>query len=236
MEGEHEVGKRRTYAHCVTRARTKGRSAALREERLFVSTTPGLEPALLDELREWTPVVSAVPGGAELAGPPGLYQKLNLHLRTASRVLVRVATFQAKDLHTFAAGLGRVPLGRFRRPAEPLWIEATTRRSRLSHTGALRDAAARTWGGPVGIAGVSAPIDEDDSGGGQTVRVQLRIEEDLCTVSIDSTGEILHRRGYRQEISRAPLRETLAAGILRLATYRGDEPLWDPMCGSGTLP
>lgn len=52
---------------------------------------------------------------------------------------------------------------------------------------------------------------------------------------VDSSGELLYRRGYRQEVSRAPLRETLAAGLLRLAQHRPTEPLWDPLCGSGTL-
>ena len=62
-----------------------------------------------------------------------------------------------------------------------------------------------------------------------------RVEGDTCTVSADTSGEPLHRRGYRQEVSRAPLRETLAAGILVLAGYDGVEPLVDPMCGSGTF-
>jgi len=57
----------------------------------------------------------------------------------------------------------------------------------------------------------------------------------VCTLSVDSSGELLYRRGYRQEISRAPMRETLAAGVLLHAGYSGTEPLWDPMCGSGTL-
>jgi putative N6-adenine-specific DNA methylase len=63
----------------------------------------------------------------------------------------------------------------------------------------------------------------------------VRIERDRCTLSLDSSGEPLHRRGLKPEVSAAPLRETLAAGMLRMCGYTGDEPLLDPMCGSGTL-
>ena len=63
----------------------------------------------------------------------------------------------------------------------------------------------------------------------------LREAGGTLTLSVDTSGEPLHRRGYRQEVSRAPLRETLAAGILQLAGYDGVEPLVDPMCGSGTF-
>lgn len=65
--------------------------------------------------------------------------------------------------------------------------------------------------------------------------LMVRGEGEVWTVSADTSGEPLHRRGYRQEVSRAPLRETLAAGILLLAGYDGEAPLVDPMCGSGTF-
>jgi putative N6-adenine-specific DNA methylase len=64
----------------------------------------------------------------------------------------------------------------------------------------------------------------------------VRMEEDRCMLSVDSSGELLHRRGYREDIGPAPLRETLAAGILRLLQWDGNIPLVDPMCGSGTFP
>jgi putative N6-adenine-specific DNA methylase len=66
-------------------------------------------------------------------------------------------------------------------------------------------------------------------------RLQLRVGRGRCEVSVDTTGEPLHLRGYRQEVGRAPMRETLAAGLLRLARWHPGEPLWDVMCGSGTI-
>jgi putative N6-adenine-specific DNA methylase len=67
------------------------------------------------------------------------------------------------------------------------------------------------------------------------MRVHARVEDDVVTLSVDSSGELLHRRGYRTDVGEAPLRETLAAGVLALAGWRPDEPLVDPTCGSGTF-
>lgn len=67
------------------------------------------------------------------------------------------------------------------------------------------------------------------------VRLLLRGHRGGCQVSVDTSGDLLHVRGYRQEVGRAPMRETLASGLLRLARWRPGEPLWDVMCGSGTV-
>jgi putative N6-adenine-specific DNA methylase len=69
--------------------------------------------------------------------------------------------------------------------------------------------------------------------GGATVRV--RVDHDVCTVSVDTSGEHLHRRGWRLDVAKAPIRETLAAALLLSAGYDGTQPFLDPMCGSGTL-
>ncbi len=71
-------------------------------------------------------------------------------------------------------------------------------------------------------------------GEGDGLELSLRMHHGEVIVSVDTSGELLHMRGYRQEIGRAPMRETLAAGMLRLARYDPGLPLWDVMCGSGT--
>ncbi len=73
------------------------------------------------------------------------------------------------------------------------------------------------------------------AGRGDGPTLHARMDGPRCVVSVDTSGELLYQRGYRQEIGRAPLRETLAAGLLRLAGWRPGEPLWDVMCGSGTI-
>ena len=67
------------------------------------------------------------------------------------------------------------------------------------------------------------------------IPLKVRIDDDLCTVSVDTSGEMLHRRGHKQAVNAAPLRETLAALLLRACGYDGSEPVLDPMCGSGTF-
>ncbi|MFP2925766.1 class I SAM-dependent RNA methyltransferase [Pyxidicoccus sp. 3LG] len=200
-------------------------------EQVYVSTLPGLEPALEAEASAlgWKP--HRVEGGVELEGPAGLHQEANLHLRTASRVLLRVGTFRAGDSDTLAERLGTMDLSPLWDGRAPPKLSVSMHRSPVPGADVVFSAAAYAWGLPsVESAG---PLDEE--GGGPGLTLLVRVEGDTFTVSADTSGEPLHRRGYRQEVSRAPLRETLAAGILRLAGYDGAEPLVDPMCGSGTF-
>lgn len=113
------------------------------------------------------------------------------------------------------------------RPGTPVRVQAACRRSRLMHSGRV----AATVGEAIERA-LGRPVPPE----GEPQLVLARFEEDRCTLSVDSSGELLHRRGYRLETAFAPLRETLAAGILQLLGWDGSLPLVDPMCGSGTLP
>ena len=201
------------------------------DEQLYVSTLPGLEPALEAEASElgWKP--RRAEGGVELTGLAGLHQEANLRLRTASRVLLRVGTFRAGDSDTLAERLGALELSRVWDGRTPPKLSVSLNRSPVPGEDVVVSAAAYAWGLPsLERAG---PLDEEGGGAGLTLLV--RVEGDAFTVSADTSGAPLHRRGYRQEVSRAPLRETLASGILRLAGYDGTEPLVDPMCGSGTF-
>lgn len=171
-------------------------------QTLFVSCTPGLEPALEAELADLGFPGRATPGGVELTAPDGAYRELNLWSRIASRVLVRVASVATPQ------ELPRVRLAAFGRG---FTLEAG------EGTGRFKDALT-TLAGPG-----AGPL------------LQARMDGARCVVSVDTSGELLYQRGYRQEIGRAPLRETLAAGLLRLAGWRPGEPLWDVMCGSGTI-
>jgi putative N6-adenine-specific DNA methylase len=191
-------------------------------ELVFASCTPGLEGPLAVEAAALGEV-TLVTGGVEIAGMAGLHRRANLCLRTASRVLVRVGEFSAPGPDELERGLSRLSLSPFAASGVGGQIEVVTHRSRLRPR-RIEEIARQVW---------RLQEENDDAA---ALSIRLRIEADRCTVSVDSTGELLHRRGYREEISRGPLRETLAAGMLLLAGYRGDEPLWDPMCGSGTLP
>ncbi|WP_347402686.1 THUMP domain-containing class I SAM-dependent RNA methyltransferase [Corallococcus macrosporus] len=200
-------------------------------ETVYVSTLPGMEPALEAEARERGLPFRRVEGGIECEGPPGLHQTVNLHLRTASRVLLRLGTFTAPTADDLVRGLEALPLADIWDGKVPLRMSVTLHRSVAPGPAVVLESAAVAWNQrEVAAAGY---LDDEDGGPGLTLLV--RGEGERWTVSADTSGAPLYQRGYRQEVGRAPLRETLAAGILRLAGYAGDVPLVDPMCGSGTF-
>jgi putative N6-adenine-specific DNA methylase len=190
---------------------------------IFAVAAPGLEEVVADEARALGAAdARAIPGGAVASGDAALLVRLNLGLRAASRVLVRVAEARVRDLARLRRFAAEQPWERFAAGAPAPAVSASARRSRLYHTGAIAERVAG------GIA--------DRLGAGTTpLGVHVRVEDDVVTLSVDSSGELLHRRGYRTDIGEAPLRETLAAGVLALAGWRPDEPLHDPTCGSGTF-
>lgn len=202
------------------------------EEQVYVSTLPGLETALEAEVSALGFKPHRVDGGVELSGDAGLHQEANLRLRTASRVLLRLGTFRASDEGSLIRGLRALDMSRAWDGRTPPRVAVALKRTGVPGPDVVLESAAKAWGlSSVALAGAGA-LDEE---GGSGLVMLVRVEGDSFTVSVDTSGEPLHRRGYRQEISRAPLRETLAAGILMLAGYDGTQPLVDPMCGSGTF-
>jgi putative N6-adenine-specific DNA methylase len=193
---------------------------------LFLVAPPGLEPQLLEEAREiGLPGPRLVLGGVEAKGGWEGVRRANLRSRIASRVLARLGAFPARAYPALTAGLREVPWSDVLPADVPLRVEASAQRSRLAHGGALAGHVAAA----LERAGLTVSQDAP-------LRVLARLERDLCTLSLDTSGEPLHRRGFKQAVGRAPLRETLAAGFLRAAGWQGDVPVLDPMCGSGTIP
>ncbi|MEO1271669.1 MAG: hypothetical protein AAFX99_26560, partial [Myxococcota bacterium] len=112
-------------------------------------------------------------------------------------------------------------------PGRAVTVTATARRSRLNHTRRLAETVFAAMASKIAVEQAEHPST------GQHVHVHL--DHDTATVGVDMSGERLHRRGYRQETGRAPLRENMAAALLQWAQWSGIEPLIDPMCGSGTF-
>jgi putative N6-adenine-specific DNA methylase len=127
-----------------------------------------------------------------------------------------------------------LPFETVMRLGQPVAFRVTCHKSRLYHSGAvaqrLHEAVERRLGGPVRV------LQHDETAADPPQLVMARFDRDVCTLSADSSGALLHRRGYRLKEAEAPLRETLAAAMLLAANYNGTEPLLDPMCGSGTIP
>lgn len=193
---------------------------------IFLVALPGTEDTLAEEARALGfAAVSAEPGGVAIRGGRDEIARANLMLRGASRVLVRIAVFRAFHLAQLDKRAHKVAWADFLRSDVPVKVEATCHRSRIYHAGAAAERIARAIGD-----GAGAPVTPEAA-----LRVMARIDDNLVTVSLDTSGEPLHRRGHKRAVGKAPLRETMAALFLRQCSYDGREPVVDPMCGSGTL-
>jgi putative N6-adenine-specific DNA methylase len=209
----------------------------------FAVTAPGLEPLCAAELERIGIDGKAVDGGVAWTGDLESVMRANLWSRTASRVLVRVAEFKAKAFFELELNAKKIPFKRFVAPGGSAEFRVTARKSKLYHTGAitqrLGDALTKSVKGATLAKTAAKPAsnadDEDESPAIAQLFV-VRFVHDVATVSVDSSGALLHRRGYRQALAKAPLRETLAAAVLLGADWNGTTPLTDPMCGSGTIP
>jgi len=206
--------------------------------RVFVAVTPGLEPLLAQELVELglCDRPSAVAGGVELAGDRRCVWQVALRSRLAESVRVRLGRpFRAVRFEQLRERLGRLPWSAYIPRGLRPEVRVSCRRSRLYHSDAVAQRIEAVLeerletAAPVAAAGLHA-------GGLQPPRVYARLERDLVQISIDASGEPLHRRGYRTHVGAAPLRETLAAACLRAAGLSGVSALWDPFCGAGTVP
>ena len=193
---------------------------------IFLVATPGLEAELCTEarLRKFDkPLIVA--GGIVIRGGWREVWRANLELRGVSRVLVRIGSFRAPHLAQLDKRSRKFPWGDFLRQDVPVSVEATCKSSRIYHGGAAAQRIATALREEFG-----ATISDDAD-----LMIKARIDDDLCTISIDTSGDSLHKRGHKSAIGKAPLRETLAAMILQRCDYDARELLVDPMCGSGTF-
>lgn len=259
---------------------------------VFVIVAPGLEALTAAELR----ALGIEPTGTETGGvvcevtPRELYA-MHLHLRTASRVVVRAGHFHASAFHELERNVRRIDWTRLIARGTRLEVTASCRKSKLYHSDAVAERV-RKW---IGEAIAAAPAAKGAGGDASTTApraaprtiappshpdparralatsarrpgtrertgsvrsrakvapaaaadavsaepsqlVTVRLVHDECEISLDASGDLLHLRGYRQAVAKAPLRETLAAGLLMASGWDASAPLVDPLCGSGTIP
>lgn len=195
---------------------------------LFVSCAPGLEPFLQDELAQLGALDPEVrPGGVVARGHRRVVYRINLQSGLASHVLLRVGTFVATGWSAFEREMSELPWARFLAPGVPRTFRVTARKSRLSHTGAIAERAARILARCLH----DDRIEPEPEG----VPVQIRMDYDRAIVSIDTSGAPLHRRGYRLATGKAPLREDLARALVLASGWDRESPLVDPFCGAGTI-
>jgi len=199
----------------------------------FATAPKGTERALRDELVELGfSGVKAERGGVHFQGPPSDGYRACLWSRVAMRVLTPVATFECADETALYDGVRTHDFSNVLTPRHTLLVSAACRSSRLTHTLYV---AQRTKDAIVDRLrdehGARPDVDRDDP----DVHVFVHLVEDRATLYLDLAGKPLFLRGYRQGHGAAPLKENLAAAVLRLSGFRPELPVLDPACGSATL-
>lgn len=207
---------------------------------VFAVAPPGLSQLVAAECMELgLNILEVSAAGVQIQTTfDGLFA-LNCWSRVASRVLVRLARFQARDFATLERRARKIAWSTVIASGTRVQFRVTCRKSRLYHSDAVAERLARSVLECVPDAIIDTTVHgEDEVRSDRDEGAQLmvvRFDHDTCTVSADSSGELLHRRGWRKAVAKAPLRENLAAAMLSALHWNGEVPLFDPFCGSGTI-
>lgn len=193
---------------------------------IFLATSPGLEDALYEEVRgKGFKRAKATKGGVTIQGNWSDVWRANLWVRGASRVLARIASFKVEHLSQLEALARDVAWGDILDSRASFRVDVSCSKSRIYHSGA---AAERIEKAITSALKISPSPDAD-------IKIMGRIDRNICTLSVDTSGDLLHKRGYKASVNKAPMRENMAALFLQQCGYKGTEPVFDPMCGSGTF-
>jgi putative N6-adenine-specific DNA methylase len=195
-------------------------------------TTPGFEQVLKEEIQkaDSAKVIECIDGGVLFSGLPELVYYSNLHLRTANRILLRIDTFTARSYPELYNKSRKIAWELYCGFSEEVSFSVSSGTSRLHHTENIENAVFDGLRETMEKMGVKV-----DRKKNAQIRFHIRFSDDICTISIDSSGELLYKRGIRTEIAHAPIRETTAAGLLMAAHWENYPVIADPMCGSGAF-
>ncbi len=205
----------------------------------YAVVVPGLESIAAEELSALSAhEVNPDAGGVHFTSSMDGLFRISLRSRCCTRILLRLAEFKALSFPELYNKAGRVPWQRYVNSEAEIEMRAACHGSRLLHSGrveqavldAIRDRCQRN-------GATDSMLRPDLTAAEETFRMQIlvRLDKDICTLSLDCSGERLDRRGYRLASGKAPLRETIAASILHWMDWKTDEVLMTPMCGSGTF-
>ena len=206
----------------------------------FAVAAPGLESIVDRELKSLRATrTRVVEGGVEFRASRELLYSANLHLRTASRILVRLASFRAVSFGDLERRARRVAWASVVRTGARVRLRVTCRKSRLYHSDAVAERVLTEITAATGALHADRTrgqsTNPEEEGVGEQLFI-VRLDHDECTISADTSGAHLHQRGYRRAVTQAPLRETLAAATVLDSGWDERTPLIDPFCGSGTIP
>ena len=203
------------------------------EFQMLAKTFKGLEEVLAGELIELgANNVQIERRAVSFTGDKRMLYTANFCLRTASRVLVPIATFKAKKTDEIYEHVKQLDWAQYMTAKTTFQIDATVYSDLFRHsqfiTYRVKDAIVDRWMEHGGVR-PNVQLTNPD------IYLNVHIAGDTVTLSLDSSGESLHKRGYRVANTQAPINEALAAGMLLLAGWKGQSDFYDPMCGSGTL-
>ena len=203
-------------------------------EEYFATCARYLEPLLADELRALGALkVRQGRGGVRFSGPPEIMYKANLWLRTAVRVLWPILNAEVLSFDDLYDAVYSVDWQRFLTPEQTIAVDANVRDSNMTHSQfaarRVKDAVCDQF---VDRVGRRPSVDAD----APNVGFNLHVSRNQMVLSLDTSGESLHKRGYRPALNRAPLNEALATALVMMSGWTPDVPLVDPMCGSGSIP
>ncbi|MFT5167369.1 MAG: putative N6-adenine-specific DNA methylase [Saprospiraceae bacterium] len=201
--------------------------------KLTATTSQGLEEILADELVALgASNVFILKRAVEFTGDKKLLYRACYELRTAIRVLMPIEQFRVRHESGLYSKIKKIDWSTYMGVDDTLAINGVANSEYFNHSKYValksKDAIVDQFRDKFGRrpnVDVTSP----------TLRINVHINEDLCTVSLDASGESLHHRGYRREALEAPINEVLAAGMILLSGWKKDCDFIDPMCGSGTL-
>ncbi len=198
----------------------------------FAVIHPGLEGIVQAELSRLGIEGEVVPGGVRFDADHARVVDLARTMRTPSQLLLELGSGPAKSPDQLVGLVRKQPWKSLFHPLSKVKVVVSSRQSALR----FRDAAAGTVTTAIREA-LKGPFNPDREARPRQVQVvQVRLDNDLATISVDAGGELLHRRGWRTEAGKAPLRENLAACLVWLSDWKPGQALLDPFCGSGTIP
>ena len=202
--------------------------------KICVTTASGVEAATKRELYKITGIkdLAAIDGRITFEGDIETVAKCNLYLRTANRVEIIVGEFKADDFDKLFDGIKAIPWEEYMPKDASIVVSAKSVMSKLFAYSAIQSIAKKAICERLKSAYKSIILAES----GSRYKVEAAIRKDVVTVSIDTSGEGLHRRGYRGLVGEAPLKETLAAALIDFSVWNPSRPLADLFCGSGTIP
>ena len=194
----------------------------------------GLEAVLKREITDLgLEIVSVEDGRVTFAGDAQALCRANIFLRTAERVLIKVASFHAETFEELFQGTKAIAWGDYIPKNGKFWVtKAASVKSKLFSPSDIQSIMKKAMVESMKGAYHADWFAED----GESYPVRVFLKKDEVTIGLDTTGDSLHKRGYRKLTAKAPIAENLAAALIMLTPWKGDRILVDPFCGSGTIP